>query len=315
MKTQMTTISSKLDTSVEVTVIIPTRNRPAALLRAVESVVAQKMGAAVETIIINDGDRFDDCMLSSLAEIWVHSITVIEPEMHLGPAGARNAGIDKATGRYLAFLDDDDIFLVGHLSAALEQIEQTGVEFVYMGALVSEDRLTPDCTICATPALKKYAYDPRLLQIVNYIHTSAVVVRSFRDTPVRFDRNLSVCEDWDMWLSLVIKLGFAARYGNQVTSVYHQIPEERGMVAQAQQQSPSAFTVARHYIYEKWPSQSPTISEFRAWMILFESARDRLIAEGTRMPNLLFDSVLVYISDRLDRGLSPNAADIAGLFA
>ncbi|MGH8897134.1 MAG: hypothetical protein ACRDZ4_08965 [Egibacteraceae bacterium] len=43
--------------------------------------------------------------------------------------------------------------------------------------------------------LKAYPYDPRFLLVANYLHTGSVIVRNFKDTPVRFDGSLEVCED------------------------------------------------------------------------------------------------------------------------
>lgn len=296
----------------QVSVIVPTHNRPAALRCALDSVVAQDMPERVEVIVINDGGALDASVVGEAAR--AHRVTVIDPDEHLGPSGARNLGIDRARGDTIAFLDDDDIFLERHLAEALAHMAATGCPLVYMGAIVSEHRLAPRGTERSGQAFKAYEYDPELLSVVNYIHTSSVVVKNFRESGVRFDPALTVCEDWDMWLALTRGLGFGAGYGRLTTSVYHQIPGEQGLVARAQRRSPSEFTQARRYIYDKWPESSPVAAVFRSWMLRFEAARDELIAAGRPMPNLLFDSILDYVRARMGERAPPDDADIARFF-
>nr|WP_275593217.1 glycosyltransferase [Streptomyces deccanensis] len=59
-----------------------------------------------------------------------------------GPASARYAGLEHAAGDYIAFLDDDDLFLPGHLAAGCEALEHGDADFAYTGAIVSNRRLT-----------------------------------------------------------------------------------------------------------------------------------------------------------------------------
>lgn len=308
----VSTVGADRAAAPQVSVIIPTHNRPAALRCAIDSVVAQNMPERVEIIVINDGAAFDPSAVEEAARS--HRITIVDPAEHLGPSRARNLGIDCSRGANIAFLDDDDVFLEQHLGAALAHMAASKCPFVYMGALVSERRVTPHGAARSGQAYKTYEYDPELLSVVNYIHTSSIVVKNFRDSNVRFDPALTVCEDWDMWLSLTKGLGFDARYGRLTTSVYHQIPDEQGLVARAQMQSPSEFTKARRYVYEKWPHSSPLAAVFRSWMMCFETYRDDLIAAGRPMPNLLFDSVLDYVSNRLGKRTPPNEADIRRFF-
>jgi glycosyltransferase involved in cell wall biosynthesis len=295
-----------------VSVIIPTRDRPRLLDAAVRSVAAQNLDGSVEAIIVNDGGE----SVASLLGPWEDLLPVklIELEHGAGPGAARNIGIELAESDHLAFLDDDDLFLSGHLATGCEQLERGVADLVYLGAVVAPRRLYLHPTDLASFTLKAYAYDPRFLLVANFVHTGSVIVRNFRHAPVRFDETLDVCEDWDLWLALTISLGYRPLFIDDVTSVYHQVPDVPGLVARAQQVSPSRFALARDYIQAKWPARDPLVCAHREWMVAFERRRSELIASHQPMPNLLFDEVLAYVHGRMSREQAPDQADLGQFF-
>ncbi|MGH4006714.1 MAG: glycosyltransferase family 2 protein [Pseudonocardiaceae bacterium] len=295
-----------------VSVIIPTFDRPQLLDAAVGSVAAQDVAGDVEAIVVNDGG----VSVVSVVRSWDEVVPVRLVELHrrLGPAVARNVGIDRADGKYIAFLDDDDLFLPGHLAAGCEPLERSDADFVYLGAIVADRRLSGRPTDLAVLPHKAYPYDHRVLMVANFLHTGSVIVRNFRNTPVRFDEALDVCEDWDLWLALTIVLGYRVLFVDEITSVYHQVPDVAGLVTGAQLVSPSRFSIARDYIQGKWPVGDPWVLAYREWMIALERFRSDLIARHRRMPNLLFDEILCYLYERMSREQLPNYADIGQFF-
>jgi glycosyltransferase involved in cell wall biosynthesis len=91
-----------------VSVVIPTRNRPHMVARAVHSVLKQTF-QALEAIVIVDGpDSATVNELHSIDDIRLH---VIELNQNVGAAQARNLGVAEAKGDWIAFLDDDDEWL------------------------------------------------------------------------------------------------------------------------------------------------------------------------------------------------------------
>src|SRR3954464_14214558 len=93
-------------------VIIPTYGRPKFLSEAVASVLAQTC-ADFECIVVDDAGP-ELATLPNDARI-----RVIRRDENGGPPAARNTGIDAARGTYVAFLDDDDVWLPTRLSDAL----------------------------------------------------------------------------------------------------------------------------------------------------------------------------------------------------
>ncbi|HAQ36215.1 MAG: glycosyl transferase [Maricaulis sp.] len=94
----------------DISVIIPTFRRPEGLHRAVTSILAQAnpCGLTIELVVVDndpEGSARDAVeTLSRDAAMPVHYVHARDP----GVANARNAGLAKATGEFIAFLDDDE---------------------------------------------------------------------------------------------------------------------------------------------------------------------------------------------------------------
>src|SRR5688572_20527672 len=98
-----------------VSVVIPTYNRVRLVLEAIESVRLQRVGP-VEIIVVDDGSP-DDTVRRCRA---LDDPPVVIPLPRSGViARVRNVGIRRATGRYIAFLDSDDLWLPGKLQSQL----------------------------------------------------------------------------------------------------------------------------------------------------------------------------------------------------
>lgn len=111
-------------------VIIPAHNAASYLEEAVGSVLAQTDGN-LEAIVVDDGSS--DATPDLIAELGnadprVRSIRLDES---LGAAGARNAGIDLAEGRFIAFLDSDDAWEPTKLERQLAFMEHGGIPFSF----------------------------------------------------------------------------------------------------------------------------------------------------------------------------------------
>ncbi len=104
----------------DVSVVIPYHNRERYVDQAIQSVLSQTL-APLEIIIVNDGSRESSRrFLDRYAEICV----IIDLPITVGPASARNEGVRRARGRYIAFLDDDDIWLPEKLAVQLKYMNE-----------------------------------------------------------------------------------------------------------------------------------------------------------------------------------------------
>lgn len=137
---------SSTATTPAVSVIVTTRDRPALLPVAVESVLEQTLGD-VEAVVVDDGSREPARVAKD------PRVRLVRLSASCGLAAALNAGAREARGRWLGTLDDDDRLLPHMLEASLEAIERSqlpppvaalsGVEFVRPDGTVVEQLLPP----------------------------------------------------------------------------------------------------------------------------------------------------------------------------
>jgi glycosyltransferase involved in cell wall biosynthesis len=103
-----------------VSVVIATRDRIEMLREAVAAVAAQDLPAVVETVLVFDQSDPD---LSFETDDPRRPVRVVTNSHSPGLPGARNSGVDAARGAWIAFCDDDDLWLPGRLSAQLAAVE------------------------------------------------------------------------------------------------------------------------------------------------------------------------------------------------
>lgn len=110
-----------------VSVVIPFYNRIEFTLRAINSVFSQNY-REYEIIVINDGSTEDDSMLIDFFSTK-RNLTYIKLPKNVGPAEARNVGINAAKGNYIAFLDSDDTWKKEKLSIQIDCMLTKGWNF------------------------------------------------------------------------------------------------------------------------------------------------------------------------------------------
>lgn len=111
-----------------VTVIMPVYNAERTLSRAIDSVIDQTF-RDWHLIVL------DDCSTDSSHDIALKftdpRISVVRTESNGGPAKARNLGMDRASGKYLAFIDSDDAYHPSFLEAMVTEAEKYDAEMVW----------------------------------------------------------------------------------------------------------------------------------------------------------------------------------------
>jgi len=183
--------------------------------QALTSVLAQTLPPS--EIILVDGSP--DSTLPRLSEYRERIKYYYQPPR--GVAAARNFGIEKAEGKYVAFLDADDIWLPGKLAmqiAVLERNPEAGFSFSTIWNLVDSEQSRIPSEPFFPVALRKWMTENfkhegvvsgrvyELLLEVNCIATSSLVIRRDVVEPIGlFDESLSNGEDYEFELRLARK--------------------------------------------------------------------------------------------------------------
>lgn len=180
-----------------VSVIIPTYLHRNFIMQTLESVFAQTF-TDFEVIVVNDGSP-DDTVSVLRPLIAEEKIRYIE-QQNAGQAAARNRGLAEAKGEYIAFLDDDDLWLPDKLKwqvDALDADAQLGViggtaEVRSVGGGIED---VPGVTGCITREMICRGC-PMLSP------GQSLIRRSILMQVGGFDSRIWGADDWDLWLRL-----------------------------------------------------------------------------------------------------------------
>ncbi len=116
-----------------VSIVMATYRRREDLKRAMDSLLKQTYDNW-ELILVDDNGKKDwSCHVEALVKRWKQlsdrPITYIRNQKSLGSAGARNLGIQAASGDYITFLDDDDVYTPGKVERQLRHMVKTGADY------------------------------------------------------------------------------------------------------------------------------------------------------------------------------------------
>ncbi|MGF1600289.1 MAG: glycosyltransferase family 2 protein [Acidimicrobiales bacterium] len=181
-----------------VSVVVATRERPELLRRALAAIEAQVHDAPVEVIVVFDRSVPD----RSLERDGDGRRVVVITNDHVpGLAGARNAGIERASNTWVAFCDDDDEWLAGKLAAQFAALAATpGARAACTGILVRYDGV--DTARIPDPTL--VTYEGFLEDRMTEVHPSSWLVAraDLVDHIGPVDESLpgSYAEDYDLFL-------------------------------------------------------------------------------------------------------------------
>jgi len=191
------------------TVIIPTRNRPHLLPRAVKSVLSQTF-SDLEVMVVDDAG--DVRTADSLMDFGDDRIVLISHGSPGGVSAARNTGIGAARGTFVTFLDDDDEYLPRFLEKLHELFRDAGpgTGFAWTGAVRVENTADGEKTVMELvwPGRFESAEDGLAVSTAISNSFGLCVRRECLSETGGYDESLEVGEDTDLVIRLSEKFGF-----------------------------------------------------------------------------------------------------------
>ena len=181
-----------------VSVIMPAWNSSSTIRESIQSVRSQSV-KDWELIIVDD--MSDDDTLAAIEDL-VHCderITAIRLRKKSGGAGARNTALDQAKGRYIAFLDADDLWAERKLENQIEFMESSGYDMSYTSYYIFYDNTEEEVLV---PVPKMLGY--RKLLRNNFIGCLTLMYARDRFSKLRMPL-IEKRHDFAFWLLLLRK--------------------------------------------------------------------------------------------------------------
>jgi glycosyltransferase involved in cell wall biosynthesis len=190
----------------KVSVIIPAYKAAGTIRRALESLVRQTRRPD-EILVVDDGSPDD---LAEAVRPYGGTVTLVR-KSNGGAASARNAGIERATGEMIAFLDADDYWEPTKLGRQLDiflahpEVGLVGTDLFVELPGQPRRRLERTKTELSLFGKVLRPVGPEAFRLACYILTSTVLVRSEILAAERFQSGLEPAEDRDLWVRMATR--------------------------------------------------------------------------------------------------------------
>lgn len=200
-----------------VSIITPTFNSEKFILETIQSVQNQ-IYQIWEMIIVDDGssDTTKSIIQNEMKnDLRIHFFSL---EKNVGPAKARNIGINEAKGKYMTFLDADDIWFPDFIENSIQTIHKTGIYFVFSSYRRSNENLEFVYSDFIVP--KKVIY-------TDILKTNSIsCLTAFIDIEAlgkKYMPEINKRQDMGLWLKYLKEIPFA--YGIQETKAIYRMRE------------------------------------------------------------------------------------------
>ncbi len=206
-----------------VSVVIGTYNRADYLLKAILSVLSQTL-QDFEIVVVDDASP--DHTSKVIHDLQEKRIHYIRHDVNKGIAAVRNTGLLHSSGKYIAYLDDDDEWLPQKLQVQVDQMENqpANVGLTYSG-FFTINRSTGERVGEFSPM--KIGEIVNRAMVTNWIGTTSVpLIRKYCfDVVGHFDERLSFGEDWDMFNRILKEFDFEFTKEKLVNYYVHDKPQ------------------------------------------------------------------------------------------
>ena len=221
-----------------VSVVIPTRDRPGLLVRAVRSALAQTL-SEIEVIVAIDGPEAGDGTAAGLRNaIQDPRLIIVNLPQPVGGSEARNAGIRESRGEFIALLDDDDEWSRNKLARQVEIARKSTAKFpVVTCRLIARrpagDEMWPARPIRAGEAMSEYLFcrESSVRQGEGFIQTSTLLVPRALMIQEPFAAGLDRHQDWDWLIRASVHPGVEFLWAWEPLVVYHIDPDRKSVSA------------------------------------------------------------------------------------
>ena len=186
-----------------ISVVVRTKERPALLAEALDSLASQEL-RDFEVVVVNDSEvALSDPASTSRSPL---AVRVVEAGPPHGRSRALNVGVEAARGRWIAYLDDDDLFLPGHLATLLSAVtSEPGIRATYSDALLVRMVRRTDGTfeeVSRRPAFGRPFAPWRILWQNTVPLLCLLHEKGAWEEAGRFDESFDLFEDWEFLVRL-----------------------------------------------------------------------------------------------------------------
>jgi Glycosyl transferase family 2 len=181
-----------------VSVVIPTRDRAGLLGTTLRSVLWQD-DVDLEVIVVDDGST--DATPEVVAAAADSRVTLVRRDEPHGLAAARNLGAGLASGEWVGFVDDDDVWGPDKLALQFAAADAAGRGWVYVGAVTVSESLSILSGAPPPSPQAVMAVLPRSNPVPGG-GSNVILRRDLFERVGGFDERLARCEDWELWARL-----------------------------------------------------------------------------------------------------------------
>ena len=233
------------DDTPKVSVIVRTCGRPSVLRETLISLRNQTY-TNLEIVVVEDGPDASGKMIRE--EFDDLNIVYFATGEKVGRSKAGNLAMERASGKYLNFLDDDDLFFADHVEVLVTQLlkgeNRAAYAFAFETPVEIHSRDPYKYTVKRYREVYKHDFDKVVLCHHNYIPIQSIMFeKTLFEEYGGLDESLDALEDWDLWVRYSLHTDFTCV--KKTTSIYR-VPHNRKINADRQKALDEALVVVRN---------------------------------------------------------------------